>query len=154
MDVAQFYAEHGFWLWAAAGALLLAIEVAFGSGYLLWASASAGIVSVFILTGLSPGLPVELTLFAALTIVSSLVAHRFFPPAPFDGPDINDQRHRLVGHHGRVVGSFRDGVGRVFVDGKEWAAESDDRLDSLADGDRIDVVSVRDGAALTVRRSA
>ena len=150
----EFYAHHGFWLWAAAGALLLAVEVAFGSGYLLWAAASAGIVSVFILTGMSPGLPVELTLFAALTIVSSLIAHRFFPPTAFDGPDINDQHHRLIGHRGHVVGTFRGGVGRVFVDGKEWAAESDDRLDDLADGDRIAVVSVKDGAALTVRRSA
>ncbi len=152
MDLAQFYLNHGFWLWAAVGALLLAIEVAFGSGYLLWAAASAGMVSVFILTGLSPGLPVELAVFAALTIASSLIARRFFPPAPFDGPDINDAARRLAGHRGHAVGAFHRGSGRVFVDGKEWAAEEEGD-GALADGDPIEVVSVKDGAALRVRRA-
>jgi membrane protein implicated in regulation of membrane protease activity len=151
MDLAAFYAAHGFWVWTAAGALLLAIEVSMGAGYLLWAAASAVLVGLFVLTGLSPGLAVELGLFAVLTIVTSLLARRFFPPAPEVGPDINDTHHRLIGLRGEAVGAFRAGQGRVFVDGKEWAAEAEGD-EALADGERVEVLAVRDGGALMVRR--
>ena len=36
-----FYLGHPMWVWLAVGALLLAAEVATGSGYLLWPAASA-----------------------------------------------------------------------------------------------------------------
>jgi inner membrane protein len=148
-SLTDFYSLHPFWTWIAVGAALLAIEVAIGSGYLLWAAAAAGLVALFAVTGMSPGLAVELGLFAVLTIVSALVARRFFPPAPEEGPDINDPNLRLVGRHGDVVGAFTAGQGRVFVEGKEWAAQS---ADALAAGDRVEVVSIADGASLTVRR--
>ena len=33
--LAEFYVAHGFWLWAAIGAAVLAVEIAFGSGWLV-----------------------------------------------------------------------------------------------------------------------
>ena len=73
-----------------------------GSGYLLWPSASAAATAL--LTGLGINLPMAVALFAALTIVSTLVARRYLP-SPFrpKGPDINDPSHRIVGHQGRVA---------------------------------------------------
>ena len=45
---------------------------------------------------------------------------------PADGEgDINDPARRLVGQQGEAAAPFKAGLGRVFVDGKEWAAELD-----------------------------
>jgi membrane protein implicated in regulation of membrane protease activity len=48
-----------------------------------------------------------------------------------------------------VAQDFRDGRGRVFVDGKEWAAQLEGGA-SLASGAKVTVVGVG-GARLTVR---
>ena len=140
---------HPFWGWLVLGAALLALEVATGSGYLLWPAAAAGVVAL--LTGLKLGLPVELLIFAVLTIAGTLLARRYLPK-PFrpQGPDINDPHRRIVGHHGHAVDAFSSGVGRVFVDGKEWAAELDGEGD-LAAGAKVEVAAVLDGARLKVK---
>jgi membrane protein implicated in regulation of membrane protease activity len=65
-----------------------------------------------------------------------------------DGPDINDNVVRLVGHHGHTVGAFVRGEGRVFIDGKEWAATLSHGED-LATGIKVLVTGV-DGAKLKV----
>lgn len=119
----DLYTAHPFWIWAGFGALLLAVEVATGSGWLLWPAASAVVVGVLsILTPLD--LPWELLIFAAVTIVSTLMARRYLPKSvTAGGGDINDNVARLVGHPGHAAGAFADGVGRAFIDGKEWAAE-------------------------------
>ena len=66
------------------------------------------------------------------------------------GHDPNDPLTRLIGHHGEAASSFEGGRGRVFVDGKEWAAElvGDG---PLAPGGRIEVVALVGGARLKVR---
>jgi hypothetical protein len=48
------------------------------------------------------------------------------------------------------VGAFASGQGRVFVEGKEWAAEAEG--DSPAAGDRVEVTGIQDGASLRVRK--
>jgi len=64
--------------------------------------------------------------FAALTIASTYLGRRFIPQlAGEDNRDINDATGRLIGHHGRTVGAFTGRAGRVFIDGKEWAATTE-----------------------------
>jgi membrane protein implicated in regulation of membrane protease activity len=65
------------------------------------------------------------------------------------GHDINDTVTRLVGREGRAVSAFQGRSGRVFVDGKEWAAELDDG-EALDAGSRVKVTGV-EGAHLRVR---
>jgi hypothetical protein len=151
MDVIYaFYFNHPFWVWLALGAILLAVEVMTGSGYLLWPAASAAAVALLTLV-VRPGLAVEALVFAGLTLVTTFLAKRYLPnPFRPTGHDINDTTQRLIGHHGRVATAFEAGRGRVFVDGKEWAAEleGDGVLES---GAPINVVSVAGGALLRVR---
>lgn len=145
-----FYLAHPFWVWLAAGAVFLAVEVVTGSGYLLWPAASAAIVSLLALA-LHPGLAVELGAFAALTLVATILARRYLPnPFRPTGPDINDVSLRLVGHHGRAASSFEAGHGRVFVDGKEWAAELEGG-GALEGGSQVKVTGVAGGAMLKVK---
>ncbi|MBU1375077.1 MAG: NfeD family protein [Alphaproteobacteria bacterium] len=149
--IAGIYSAQPFWVWAGLAAALLAIEVVTGSGWLLWASASAAATAA-VVGVLDPSVPTALLVFALLTIVSTLLAHRYLPrqaTAP-DG-DINDNVARLVGHRGAAVKAFAGRAGRVFIDGKEWAAELDDG-DALEAGASVEVVGV-DGSRLKVRRT-
>jgi len=149
-DIISLYDTHPVWIWIALGAALLAVEVATGSGWLLWPAAAAGIVALAVaFAGLD--LAQATLVFALLTISLALLARRYLPKsllrhAPHD---INDNVARLVGHHGQVVASFKGRSGRVFIDGKEWAAELDEG-DGLEAGSRVEVTGVT-GAHLRVR---
>lgn len=143
----DLYFAHPFWSWMAFAALLLAIEVATGTGYLLWPSASAAVVAL-VTPVLPGGFPGQLTLFAVLTLVTSLLGQRFFPrQLTHAGPDINDNLARLVGHHGRAVSEFEDGRGRVLIDGKEWPAIADGKAPKL---DQEVKVTATEGIVLKV----
>lgn len=138
----ELYFVHPFWIWMAIAALFLVIEVSTGTGWLLWSAACAALVSLLTLI---PGFPasvlVHLAIWAALTIVSTLTARRYLPRnVSGDGPDINDNIGRLVGRQGSVVEAFRNGQGRVFIDGKEWAAVADDGGAPKLD-DKVQVVA-------------
>ncbi|KRB52054.1 NfeD family protein [Phenylobacterium sp. Root700] len=145
---AEFYVAYGFWVWVAIAAAVLAVEVSTGSGWLLWPAASAAAVAFVSLITRNPAL--EIGLFAVLTIATTLAARRFWPRTASDSKDINDNVARLVGHRGRVATAFVGGAGRVMVDGKEWAAESEDggvlEIESV-----VEVVGLSAGTRLRVR---
>lgn len=149
-DLTALYAAHPFWVWIAIGGALLAVEVATGSGWLLWPAAAAGIVALAVAYG-GLDLSQAALVFALLTISLALLARRYVPKSLLRHPaaDINDNIGRLIGHQGRVVGAFKGRSGRVFIDGKEWAAELDEG-EALEAGARVEVIGVA-GAHLKVR---
>jgi membrane protein implicated in regulation of membrane protease activity len=96
------------------------------------------------------GVPTAVLVFAVLTAVSTLLARRYLPRSvAADGGDINDNVGRLVGHRGTAVATFAGRAGRVFIDGKEWAAELAEG-EALDAGASVEVVGVS-GARLQVR---
>lgn len=136
-------------LWLVIGAVLLAVEVGTGTGWLLWPAGAAAVTGVAALA-LHLDLPMQLVVFAILTIAATLTGRRFFPRAEnASGGDINDTTNRLFGADGVAAESFQAGAGRVFVDGKEWAAELEGG-GALASGAKVVVVGVG-GSRLTVR---
>ena len=149
VQVLTMAANHPFWVWAALAAALLGSEALTGSGWLLWPATCAAIMAV--LTMVFPLDPVQaMGLFAAMTIASTYLGRRFIPQlAGHDDRDINDASGRLIGHHGKTVGVFAGRAGRVFIDGKEWAATSDDELD-LPAGTTVEVTGL-EGAHLKVK---
>jgi len=150
-EVEVFYSLYPFWTWLAAGALLLALETATGSGYLLWPAASAGVVALFTLA-VHLGLPLEAVIFALLTVATTILARVYWPPRPRQpGHDLNDRGAGLVGRWGETVGIFAAGQGRVFVDGCEWSAELDNDEVGPPPGARVEVVEVIGGGRLKVR---
>ncbi len=146
----DFYMAHPFWVWLAVGAVFVSVEVATGTGWLLWPVGSAIATGLLTLMFRS-GIGIEIAAFAALTMASTLVAWRFFPPGRVtQTDDINDQNARLIGRKGLVVEGFDKGHGRVLVGGAEWPAEADRNL-VLVIGTEIQVEAVLDGARLSVR---
>jgi membrane protein implicated in regulation of membrane protease activity len=149
--LAELYAAHPLWSWLALAAILLAIEIGTGTGWLLWPSACAA-VTAFVTKVPGVSFPGAVVAFAVLTAASTLLSRRYMPRTAPDGPDINDGAARLVGRRGRAVQAFAAGSGRVLVDGKEWPAELE-APGSLAAGDGVEVLAVRDGL-LRIRPAA
>ncbi len=145
----NLHAAQPFWIWLALGVILLAIEAAFSTEWLLWPAVAAGVVAVVTALGLPLGLPGEFLLFAVLTVAATLMSRRLIQRVnPSDSPDINARDSRLVGQRAQVVQAFVDGRGRVFVSGAEWVAEIEGAA-PLA-GESVIVVSI-DGPKLKVR---
>lgn len=137
------------WLWLAAGGLLLVGELATGSSWLLWPAVSAAVVGL--LSAVAPiGLPLQLILFAVLTIATTAASRTLFRrPSPALDDDVNDVQSRLLGRTGVVLTADGNGRGRVLVDGCEWAAEpAGDEM--LRPGARVRVLDRLDGARLRV----
>lgn len=150
--VLDIYASQPFWIWLAVGVLLLAVEAALSTEWLLWPAVAAGVVAVLTALGLRMGLAVEVGLFAALTVLATALSRRLIQKVnPDDHPDINDRDLRLVGQRARVVQAFVEGRGRVFVSGAEWVALIDG--DAPPVGDSV-VVDRLEGPSLKVRREA
>ena len=148
--ILDIYASQPFWIWLAVGVLLLAVEAALSTVWLLRPAVAAGVVAVLTALGLRMGLAVEVGLFAALTVLATLLSRRLINRVnPDDHPDINDRDLRLVGQRARVVQPFVEGRGRVFVSGAEWAALIDGAGPPV--GDSV-VVDRLDGPSLKVRR--
>lgn len=148
--IAGFYADHPFWIWLAIAAALLATEVFTGTGWLLWPSASAGVVALLMLAGIRIGPAGEVLIFAALTIVSTLLAHRLLPKRIEPTADLNDRAAGLLGMVGTTVSLFDRGRGRVMVNGSEWTAELIEG-EAPEKGARVEVVKVLGGATIAVR---
>ncbi len=120
----ELHAAQPYWIWLALGVILLAIEAAFSTEWLLWPAVAAGVVAVVTALGLPLGLLGEVLLFAVLTVAATLLSRRLIQRVnPTDHPDINARDSRLIGQRAQVVQAFVDGRGRVFVSGAEWVAE-------------------------------
>lgn len=145
----DLHAAQPFWIWLAIGVILLAIEAAFSTEWLLWPAVSAGVVAALTALGLPLGFLGEVLLFGVLTVAATLLSRRLVQRVnPSDAPDINARDGRLVGQRAQVVQAFVDGRGRVFVSGAEWPAEIEGAA-PLA-GESVVVESV-DGPKLKVR---
>ena len=145
---AMFFA-HPFWLWIALGGVFLIGELMTGSGWLLWPAGAAAATGVATLVWPMNG-PYQIVIFVVVAIVATYLGRRFLPPAGRKGGDINDPAPRLVGRTGEACAAFKAGLGRVFVDGKEWSAELEGGGD-LAAKAKVEVTQILGGARLKVK---
>jgi membrane protein implicated in regulation of membrane protease activity len=148
--VDDIVSAYPFWAWLAVGAVFLVVELLTGSGWMLWPAAAAALSAIAALLLPMPIIG-QIAVFAAATLAATYVGRRFIPRPPPVEADINDTLARLIGRRGLAAGQFVGGQGRVFVDGKEWAAElvGDRRV---GPGDKVKVTGVQGGARLSVER--
>ncbi|NJC41957.1 hypothetical protein GGQ87_002252 [Brevundimonas alba] len=147
--LSDLHAAQPYWIWLALGVILLAIEAAFSTEWLLWPAVSAGVVAVVTALALPLGLLGEMLLFAVLTVAATLLSRTLIQRVnPSDAPDINARDGRLIGQRAQVVQAFVDGRGRVFVSGAEWPAEIDGAPPPTGESVIVEAV---DGPKLKVR---
>ncbi len=139
------------WIWWALGAVLLAVEMASTTQYLLWPGIAA--ILVGILRFIDPGMDGRLCvfLFALLSVVATLAWKRS-PWGQSDHaqhPTLNRRSDQYVGRLVKAAVNFSGGRGAVLVDDSRWAAVVVDGSAPVA-GDMLEVAAA-DGTELQVR---
>ena len=127
------------WAWLVFAALLGIAEVLIPGVFLIW-------ISIAVALALPIGLPLQLLLFASLSIAAVYAGRRWYADHPVASTDplLNDRTARLIGQTVTVVEAITGGEGRVKVGDSVWSAVGAD-----ADvGERVRVV----GAEGTVLR--
>jgi membrane protein implicated in regulation of membrane protease activity len=158
------YQQDPFWIWLAVASLFVALNLATGSSLLMWPGVAAALVAVLEVVGVRLGLIVEGWLFVGLSVAMLAVvalrmprpvvaaaepARRTKPGKVSTGTVEQGESGRLIGRIGRASSEFANGVGRVWIDGSEWAAELDG-AEVLPEGEPVRITKVVGGIKLQV----
>jgi inner membrane protein len=146
MDVIEFIASYGPWVWVVVGVILLALELVVPGGFLLWMGV-AGIV-----TGLASlvqpiAWPLQFLLFGGLSLVLIVAWLRYHRgrETPSDSPFLNRRAERFLGHEAVLDEPISDGFGRLRLGDSVWRIAGPD----LPAGQLVRVVAA-EGAVLRV----
>lgn len=115
------------WLWLGLGLVLAIAEVAIPGVFLIWLAGAAIVTGV--VTWLVPlGLPLEIVLFAVLSIVSVFIGRNYLRRNPIEPVDqrMNDRGAQAVGETVTVTQVIEGGSGRVKLGDSEWLARGPD----------------------------
>jgi membrane protein implicated in regulation of membrane protease activity len=136
--------------WAGFGAALLVIELFTGTTYVLWPAVAAFVVALASTFGLNAW-PIDVALFAVLTIVLTAFAHPIVKRWRLaqGGRPINERAHQMIGTRGMVT-AFANGVGSVKINDSIWRAVSSE---PLVAGEQVEIAEVH-GTTVTVKKLA
>ncbi len=146
--IANVFTHYGPWLWFAAAVALLMLETIVPGVHFLWFGLAAGAVGALALA--TPlAWPVQLILFALISIASVFVVRRFARPenATTDEPSLNIRGAQYIGRQVEVVDAIRNGRGKVRVGDTVWGAQGED----APVGAKVEVTGVN-GTVLVVSR--
>jgi membrane protein implicated in regulation of membrane protease activity len=139
------------WHWLALGTVLLALEIASTTNYLLWPGIAALLIGAlkFLIPGLSGAL--SIFLFAVLAVASTVAWQRssFGRKAATAPNNLNARMETYLGRKGAAAGDFVGGQGAILLDDTRWAALVIDGS-SPRNGDLLQVTGA-DGTVLRVR---
>lgn len=151
MDLGIFDALEGIspWWWVAFGILLMALEMATMSFFLIWPGVAA--IAMAGLLTMAPTMPgeVQVALFGsiavAITFTGRLVVRQFGDGGAPDST-LNSRSAQMIGRKGTVM-SMTNGEAVVEIDGTQWRAQL---ATPATAGTRVEVTGAS-GMVLTVR---
>jgi inner membrane protein len=134
------------WFWLSLGVLLAAAEIVAPGFFLIWLALAAFATGLLAFV-LPIAFPLQVGLFAVLSVVAVYGARRWLVKNPIvsDDPLLNHRGGRMIGEIVTVAEAIRDGNGRVKFGDSVWSAKGPD----LLVGSRARIVSA-DGSVLTV----
>ncbi|MFM5924528.1 MAG: NfeD family protein [Novosphingobium sp.] len=134
------------WFWLALGLVLAVGEMTIPGVFLIW-MALAALLTGFATWMFQISVPVQVLLFAVVSIVAVFTGRNWLrqhPVEPAD-PKMNDRGARAIGANVLVTQVIAGGEGRVKLGDSEWIAHGPD----AEPGTRMRVTG-HDGAILTV----
>jgi membrane protein implicated in regulation of membrane protease activity len=142
----DFVLSLGAWNWFIVAAAMGLLETIIPGVHFMWFGMAAIAMGAIVLA-LPLSLPVQLVMFAILSIGLILVARRYWAPQTMktDAPDLNDRGHQYVGRIVTVAEAIDRGRGKVQVGDTVWTAEGPD----MPEGARAKVTGVN-GTVLIV----
>jgi membrane protein implicated in regulation of membrane protease activity len=120
------------WVWLTLGLVLAAAEMVVPGVFLLWL-AGAALITGLITFGTGMGLPIQILVFCAMSILAVFAGRQYLRDHPIRDADplMNRKIARLVGQNAKVtVAIEKDELGRVRVGDSEWLARSDSALEA------------------------
>jgi len=132
--------------WLAIGLVLAVAEMAIPGVFLIWMAGAALITGVLAWV-LPIGLPIQIVIFALLSILAVFTGRRYLARHPVEAadPKMNRRADRVVGETVVVTQAIEGGSGRVRLGDGEWLAKGAD----AAIGTRLRVAG-HDGTVLQV----
>lgn len=132
------------------GFALIAVEIFIPSLGILGIGGVIAVVvgSIILMDSDVPGMGINTGLIAAMGLASALVflAIVYLAAKSFRRPQVAG-REALAGRHAEAIDDFRDGAGRVHLEGEDWSARSDHEI---SHGQTVEVIAI-DGLVLEVR---
>ncbi|WP_407276243.1 NfeD family protein [Halothiobacillus sp. DCM-1] len=139
-----------YWGWWILGLLLIVVEIFAPSSFFLWLGVAALAVGgiAFVLPSLI--WPIEIALFAALSIIALLIGRRLFRPQrqTSDRPTLNKRGDQYLGRQFTLEAPIVNGVGWLHIGDSRWRVIGTD----TPAGAQVTVTGV-EGASLVVRPS-
>ena len=134
------------YLWLALGLLLAAAEILVPGMFLIWL-AGAALMTGVLAWALPIGLPLQVLVFAVLSILMVFAGRRYIRNNPVEevDPKMNKRGDRMIGEQAIVVQAITGGTGRVKHGDSEWLAKGED----MAEGASVRITG-SDGAVLIV----
>lgn len=122
LDAADFH-----YTWLALGLLLAVAEMAIPGVFLIWMSGAA-LITGLVAWVVPIGVPLQIGLFALLSIVAVFGGRRYIAAHPVVSadPKMNDRGARVVGETVIVTQAIEGGQGRVKLGDGEWLAKGAD----------------------------
>ena len=161
------YEQAPYWVWLGVAGLFVILGLVTSVRAFLWPVLAAGVIAGMELADIRLAISAEIALFLVLTVVA-FVAPRWLTTRRSAKVDRLEQgeakrsksRHemgtvdrtsRLVGRIGRTTSEFSNGVGRVWIEGAEWAAELETGEDGVPPEAPVRVTRVLGGVRLQVQ---
>lgn len=131
MPLLEFFAGLGVWNWVFLGLALGALEMLIPGVQFVWFGLSAlatGIITMIAQNlGVPIGWPLQLVLFAMLSVVAVYGVRRYAPPnEKSDVPDLNARGTQLIGRTAVIENAIVGGRGRVRIGDTLWPAKGPD----------------------------
>lgn len=113
--------------WLALGLALAVAEMALPGVFLIW-MAGAAVVTGLVAWAAPVGVPLQIVLFAVLSILAVFTGRRYITAHPVVSadPKMNDRGARVVGETVVVTQAIEGGQGRVRLGDGEWLARGAD----------------------------
>jgi len=113
--------------WLAIGLVLAVAEMAIPGVFLIW-MAGAALVTGLVAWLIPIGLPLQIVLFAVLSILAVFTGKRLLKDHPVVSadPKMNQRGERVVGETVVVTQAIEGGSGRVKLGDSEWLARGAD----------------------------
>ena len=122
--------------WLVLGLSLIILELFLWTIFLLWIGASAITVSIFFYLMPETAWPIQLLIFAILSLATTFLAKRYYPVKTVDD-ELHEKAKTYIGKECKVS-SIEDGAVRVQIGSSLWFAKGTE----LSVGQTVKIIDV------------
>ena len=147
----EFLETVSFWEWWILGAALIVLEVFAPGVIFMWMGIAAGVVGLIVLAVPTLEWEIQVLVFAALSVVSVLLARRYVKGKPIetDHPNLNRRGQDLIGRVFTLDEPIVNGQARLKIGDSQWKISGPE----LSSGVSVKIVGI-DGIVLKVEPSS